>query len=442
MNFVCQATALGFGGAATGEKKSMALTSAEKKTAAEIVAMLDLQRHPDGGFYLETFRDPSISLPKSALPPRYKVDRSVSSAIYFLLPAGEIAKLHRIPCAETWHYYMGEPLTVFEVHDDGHIKMTVVGPDLRHGQRPQYTVPPNVWFGAFLTHDIESFTEDGRVFVKTPGRDSELHYSFVGVTCAPAFQFEDNEMATQETMKAIAPKAEAFINYLFLQAVSVFFFEATCLSPASVFSQMSKLIPLYCCWHSAPPRVVHARATRGENPSAPPTSLPLRRAAAGARHRKAARHAGRAAVGRKSGSNLGLRRGGQRSEASKEAASGCSGAGGRGSDAGVNGSGFPALGSGAAGRRLARPDAAVKAVRGGATGRGGGRAARVGREGWRPEWWVRRIWPKLLMGGRSPLVHPRDQFFFFTVFLLDIALNFFCYFSFLFYYYRFYWSPS
>jgi predicted cupin superfamily sugar epimerase len=41
-----------------------------------------------------------------------KVDRAVSSAIYFLLPAGEIARLHRIPCAETWHYYLGEPLTV------------------------------------------------------------------------------------------------------------------------------------------------------------------------------------------------------------------------------------------------------------------------------------------------------------------------------------------
>lgn len=45
----------------------------EKKTAAEIVAALDLQRHPDGGFYLETFRDPSISPPKSALPPRCKL---------------------------------------------------------------------------------------------------------------------------------------------------------------------------------------------------------------------------------------------------------------------------------------------------------------------------------------------------------------------------------
>ncbi|XP_062228448.1 uncharacterized protein LOC133926496 [Phragmites australis] len=84
----------------------------EKKTASEIVAALDLQRHPDGGFYLETFRDPAVFLLKSALPPLYNVDRAVSSAIYFLLPAGEIAWLHRIPCAETCHYYIGEALTV------------------------------------------------------------------------------------------------------------------------------------------------------------------------------------------------------------------------------------------------------------------------------------------------------------------------------------------
>jgi Cupin superfamily (DUF985) len=115
------------------------------KKASEIVATLDLKAHPDGGFYAETFRDPSISLSKSQLPPRCtlslsvfsfrisfffdqllelrvlcsfactcidKVDRAVSSAIYFLLPSGGIAHLHRIPCAETWHYYGGEPLTV------------------------------------------------------------------------------------------------------------------------------------------------------------------------------------------------------------------------------------------------------------------------------------------------------------------------------------------
>uniref|UniRef100_M8B8A0 DUF985 domain-containing protein n=1 Tax=Aegilops tauschii TaxID=37682 RepID=M8B8A0_AEGTA len=49
----------------------MALSSSEKKTAAEVVAALELHRHPHGGFYLETFRDPSLALPKSALPPQF-----------------------------------------------------------------------------------------------------------------------------------------------------------------------------------------------------------------------------------------------------------------------------------------------------------------------------------------------------------------------------------
>ena len=62
----------------------MALPSAEKKTAAEVVAALD----PHGGFYLETFRDPSVALPKSALPPRCKLasDRSLDLVLSSIRP--------------------------------------------------------------------------------------------------------------------------------------------------------------------------------------------------------------------------------------------------------------------------------------------------------------------------------------------------------------------
>ncbi|KAJ8472183.1 hypothetical protein OPV22_026526 [Ensete ventricosum] len=159
-----------------------------KKKASEVAALLDLQPHPDGGFYLETFRDSSITLSKSQLPPQYNVDRAVSSAIYFLLPSGNVAHLHRIPCAETWHFYMGEPLTVFELLDDGQVKLTIIGPELEAGHRPQYTVPPNVWFGAFLTLDVESSPDDGSVHVKTSSRDPELHYSLVDPCALPSVQ--------------------------------------------------------------------------------------------------------------------------------------------------------------------------------------------------------------------------------------------------------------
>ncbi|VAI60383.1 unnamed protein product [Triticum turgidum subsp. durum] len=143
-----------------------------------------------------------------------KVGRAVSTAIYFLLPSGSVSHLHRIPCAETWHFYKGEPLTVFELHDDGHIDLTVIGPHLDAGQRPQYTVPPNVWFGSFPTLDVESFASDGSHLVNSRKRDPEKHYSLAGCTCAPGFEYEDFEMASFDDVKSIAPKAEPFLNYL------------------------------------------------------------------------------------------------------------------------------------------------------------------------------------------------------------------------------------
>lgn len=86
--------------------------------------------------------------------------------------------------------------------------------DFDAGQRPQYTVPPNVWFGSFPTLDVTSFSTDGSVLTKAPKREAELHYSLVGCTCAPAFQFEDFELATFDEIAGLAPKAEPFLKYL------------------------------------------------------------------------------------------------------------------------------------------------------------------------------------------------------------------------------------
>ncbi|XP_020582439.1 uncharacterized protein LOC110026032 [Phalaenopsis equestris] len=184
------------------------------RKVSEVSALLDLKQHPDGGFYSETLRDSSVILNKSQLPPTYKVDRPICSAIYFLLPSGSKSCLHRLPCAETFHFHMGEPLTVFELHENGEIKLTVLGQDLENGHKLQYTVPPNVWFCSFPTLDVESFSADGSVLVKAPDRDPELNYSLVGVTCAPAFQFQDSESANFDEMITIAPKATSFLKYL------------------------------------------------------------------------------------------------------------------------------------------------------------------------------------------------------------------------------------
>ncbi|KAF8393647.1 hypothetical protein HHK36_021893 [Tetracentron sinense] len=160
-------------------------------SASEIAAKLNLQPHPEGD----------------------KVDRPISTSIYFLLPSGSVSRLHRIPCAETWHFYKGEPITVVELNDDGDIKMTCLGSDLGAGQQPQYTVAPNVWFGSFPTKDF-TISPDGGSLVKASPRDVESHYSLVGCTCAPAFQYQDFELGKRSELLARFPKVESLISYL------------------------------------------------------------------------------------------------------------------------------------------------------------------------------------------------------------------------------------
>ena len=70
-------------------------------TSSDIIRLLDLKPHPEGGHYRETLRDPMTY-----------GDRSVSTAIYFLLAAGEISHWHRVDSIEVWHWYAGAPLAL------------------------------------------------------------------------------------------------------------------------------------------------------------------------------------------------------------------------------------------------------------------------------------------------------------------------------------------
>lgn len=126
-------------------------------TAAEIIALLGLQPHPEGGHFRETFREAGEGGARGA-----------STAIYFLLAAGERSHWHRVDASETWHFYAGAPLTLGIVTADGARADHVLGNDLQAGHRPQAVVPPHAWQSA-----------------KTLG-----DWTLVGCTVAPAFQFE------------------------------------------------------------------------------------------------------------------------------------------------------------------------------------------------------------------------------------------------------------
>ena len=129
-------------------------------TADEIVERLSLQRHPEGGWYKETFRDQDL------------VDangRAASTAIYYLLPAGERSAWHRVmDAAEVWHFYAGAPLTLSLADPDGKGAHTLtLGPDLAAGQSPQAVVPARWWQAAVSQGD----------------------WTLVGCTVAPGFDF-------------------------------------------------------------------------------------------------------------------------------------------------------------------------------------------------------------------------------------------------------------
>lgn len=95
---------------------------------------------------------------------------------------------------------------------DGSVKFTCLGSDLSENEVPQYTVPPNVWFGSFPTKDF-SYSANG-AFQRGEARDSERYYSLVGCTCAPAFQYQDFELAKPSYLIARFPQFEPLVTSL------------------------------------------------------------------------------------------------------------------------------------------------------------------------------------------------------------------------------------
>jgi uncharacterized protein len=134
----------------------------ELPSAAEIIARLELQPHPEGGHYRETFRDTRVDTS----------GRALSTAIYFLLARGERSHWHRIDAVEIWHYYAGGALTL-QIADSTGQRSVRLGADLANGEVPQAIVPAGAWQTAETTGD----------------------WTLIGCTVAPGFDFAKFELA-------------------------------------------------------------------------------------------------------------------------------------------------------------------------------------------------------------------------------------------------------
>lgn len=159
----------------------------------ELIGLYGLQRHPEGGYFRESYR--SAGLATAAQPPGSLAGpRNFSTAIYFLLPGGDKSNLHRIKSDEVWHFYLGGPLTIAQLRPDGSVEYTVLGRDIKAGQKLQYAVPAGCWFGAF----------------PAVGTD----FSLAGCTVAPGFDFKDFELADRAELLKQFPAARQMIERL------------------------------------------------------------------------------------------------------------------------------------------------------------------------------------------------------------------------------------
>lgn len=153
---------------------------------------LDLQAHPEGGYYREVYRA-SDQLGPTALPARYEGARAMGTSIYFLLTATGFSAFHRLQTDELWHYYTGTvPVDLWMIDAGGRLTQQRLGPVAAEGMHFQVVVPRGSWFAA----------------------EAAGGYALTGCTMAPGFDFADFELADRAVLTAAYPAHAALIRRL------------------------------------------------------------------------------------------------------------------------------------------------------------------------------------------------------------------------------------
>ena len=157
-----------------------------KKRIEELVAQLDLNPHPEGGFYKEIYRsDLGVNTASG--------ERSIMTSIYFLLTSENISKFHQIKSDEMWFYHEGSPLTVHMIDESGGYEKIKVGP-VGEENKPQQMVPAGVIFGSTV--------------------DETDSYALVSCVVAPGFDFQDFKLFEREELLKRFPEHAEIIEQL------------------------------------------------------------------------------------------------------------------------------------------------------------------------------------------------------------------------------------
>jgi len=163
------------------------------KPADYWIEKLELEPHPEGGFYREVLRS-SGKISGESLPVKYSGDRVYYTSIYFLLKGNNFSAFHRIKSDEMWHFYDGSPVRIHVLNAGGKYLEYKLGRDPEEGELPQILVTGGDWFGAEVT--------------------DKNSYALVGCIVAPGFEFEDFELGGKGELVADYPGMKELIERL------------------------------------------------------------------------------------------------------------------------------------------------------------------------------------------------------------------------------------
>jgi uncharacterized protein len=161
------------------------------KSADEWIDTLGLCKHPEGGWFRETYRSTEY-INRKCLPARFKADRSFSTAIYFLLKSSEFSAFHKIKQDEAWHFHCGSSLVIHSIDENDEYQQRLLG--LQGSEQPQLIVKAGSLFAA-----------------KVKDQDS---YTLVSCTVAPGFDFDDFEMPSRKQLLDLYPHYKSIIMKL------------------------------------------------------------------------------------------------------------------------------------------------------------------------------------------------------------------------------------
>ena len=159
--------------------------------AAFWIQHLNLSKHIEGGSFRETYRS-TLVLKGECIGKNFEDERAASTSIYFMLEKGQFSAFHKITSDETWHFYEGDTLDIFEIDENANLITHKLGRDASKGESFQVLIKAGRWFGS-----------------RVAGNGI---YSLVGCTVAPGFDFADFQLASRSELSTLYPAHKVLIS--------------------------------------------------------------------------------------------------------------------------------------------------------------------------------------------------------------------------------------